>query len=518
MLATKMMRLIVSANSPLEISPKTVTCPFDLFSCDFSKEIDKHARKYANRCHNMVSNSYREAYQKVAVVCTDMGVKPPEINDKVSLLGAITRTTTEHWWRRNLRSMLARELESREIKDNHVNRFKSIYVSKMGLDIHIEQIRRNRHLLESYLATNEEGQEYTLAELADLSVSNPKNRRNELMCRMAGFEQYADDQGHVGVFWTVTCPSRMHASFYASGKPNPKYDGTTPDQAQKYLCKDVWYLIRSKFKREGLTPYGFRVVEPQHDGTPHWHFLVFLPPEQVEQATEIVRHYALLEDGDEKGAVEHRFTVEKIDRSKGTATGYIAKYISKNLDGHGVDKDLYGIDMDDSTKRVRAWASTWHIRQFQQVGGPSVTPWREMRKIKKLMGEERAIEKAWIAAQISKWNMFVEAMGGHDCGRNQMVKLAKEWSDDHNQYGDPVGWETIGVKADGIVVSTRLHEWKIELAVADPESIEARSAGAPCATAQPHRRAEQREAPWSPINNCTLYIKDSLIKLPFPEF
>jgi hypothetical protein len=32
-------------------------------------------------------------------------------------------------------------------------------------------------------------------------------------------------------------------------------------------------------------------------------------------------------------------------------------------------------------------------------------------------------------------------MGGIECGRgNHSVNLSKEWSEDENQYGDPLGW------------------------------------------------------------------------------
>ena len=45
------------------------------------------------------------------------------------------------------------------------------------------------------VAENELGDTYTLAELAELSTSNPINRRHELMTRIRGFEEFAQQFG-----------------------------------------------------------------------------------------------------------------------------------------------------------------------------------------------------------------------------------------------------------------------------------------------------------------------------------
>ena len=426
------------------------------------------ARNEARSCTRIAAKAKNEsnALENLKGYISAYGIPLPFATTRK---GIIARLKDEQWWRRQLRVIHGQEVETTAISLNMVNKRHQIYVSDASLARRRGQRQRNRALLESLEAINELGDSFTLQELTEFSVSNPKNRRAELMVRIAGFEQIADELGHVGEFYTLTCPSRMHASLQKSGERNPNYDETTPVQAQKYLT-ELWARIRTAFSNKGIKVYGLRVVEPHHDGTPHWHMLFFMEQRDRNAVRQIIKKYALMDSPSEPGAEKYRFKAVRIDKSKGTAAGYVAKYISKNIDGYGVDNDTHGRDAKSSSERIEAYSTTWRIRQFQQIGGPPVTVWRELRKLRNgLEAESESLHKAYQAADSGNWAEFVKIMGGPVSRKaDYPVKLLRVWSDKPGKYGEPIGDKVIGILCGDESITTHIHEWKIQFKPENP--------------------------------------------------
>ncbi|OIQ24887.1 replication endonuclease [uncultured Vibrio sp.] len=390
--------------------------------------------------------------------------------EQFSLNGEVGRYCDDKWWLRRLRKELRRNIEAALHHLNQVNKKKSLYCSQLTLKARIKQKQYAEEYLANTIATNEYGQSFTLLELSKKGVSDPKIRKGELMVRARGFEDLAKELGHEATFLTITCPSKYHRSYSASGHENPKWGGYTPLDGQKYL-NNIWKLIRSKLNRLGIRFYGFRVAEPQHDGTPHWHLLLFVDPSQYQEMIEIMRDYSMKEDREEKGAEEHRFTEVKIDPEKGSATGYIAKYISKNIDGSDLDSGVYGEDPLDAAARVDAWAACWGIRQFQQLGGCSVTVWRELRRLKETQGLDDIAQSIVEAADTGNWKVFTQKMGGVFCKRKEQVfQPHYEVSFDKDtgafntsQYCTEEFIRALkGVVTRGRELITRVYQWRIE--------------------------------------------------------
>ncbi len=385
-------------------------------------------------------------------------------------LRATARIESPSWWLRRLKHIHDQWREHLMIAAGYVHAKSAPYCSDPALKEWQAQKKSNREFLQAFELEDEDGNRISLVDKYDGSIANPAIRRCELMTRMRGFEDIAEQENLAGDFYTLTAPSKFH-SMHNSGKRNHKWRGASPRQTQKYLCR-IWSQVRAAWKRAGIRVFGFRVAEPHHDETPHWHMLLFMLPTDIELARDIFCTYAHWEDSEElqsQEALKARFHVVPIDKELGSATGYIAKYISKNIDGYALDDELddeSGKPLKETAKRVSAWASRWRIRQFQQIGGAPVTVYRELRRLRdKELRLFPEISPAQVAADEGNWAGYTLAQGGPLVARKDLrVRLNYDITENGNDYGDNVSRIT-GVFApesgSNSIIYTRTTTYKI---------------------------------------------------------
>ncbi|EPO5286601.1 replication endonuclease [Enterobacter kobei] len=417
---------------------------------------------------------------------------------------AISRLIKDEWWVNQLKAQRMRWCEALLIAAGEVNKDRSPYASKRAIrDVHARRLANLEYLKSCELENKVTGERIDLISKVMGSISNPEIRRMELMNTIAGIERYAASVGDVGMFITLTTPSKYHPTRQV-GKGESKtvqlnhgWNETafTPKDGQRYLCR-IWSLMRTAFKDNDLEVYGMRVVEPHHDGTPHWHMMLFCKPGQRKAINEIMRRYALKEDGHEKGAAKQRF--ESRHLNQGGAAGYIAKYIAKNIDGYALDGQLdhdTGKPLKDTAAAVTAWASTWRIPQFKPIGLPTMGAYRELRKLPRgvsIASEfDDRVEAARAAADKGDFDLYIIAQGGANMPRDaQAVRVARKLTDEVNEYEEDIE-RVIGIYAPHLgahrVHVTRTAEWRIVPKVLAVEPLTLKSGSA---------------APRSPVNNC----------------
>ncbi|QZQ52283.1 replication endonuclease [Erwinia persicina] len=423
---------------------------------------------------------YAHLLYTVAAAITRQLKQTPPLWDKVTskffgpedVASALSRMSAERWWKNRLRRIAASWREHLQIALANVSKKHTPYASTMNVIEWREQKRRTREFLKGMDLQDDDGNRISLIDKYDGSVANPAIRRCELMTRIRGFEDICNEMGFVGEFYTITAPSRYHATI-KTGHRNRKWNGANPAETQRYLC-NLWQKVRAKLHREDIRIFGIRVAEPHHDATPHWHMLMFMLPENVDRVRQIIRDYAYQEDSRElttEKARKARFHAEAIDPEKGSATGYVAKYISKNIDGYALDGELddeSGKELKQTAPAVSAWAARWHIRQFQFVGGAPVTVYRELRR---MADSETAhglsVEFAAVhdAADQGEWAEYVNAQGGPFVRRDELaVRTWYQSGDELNEYGE----ETVRIKGvystavgEDTPILTRLVQWKI---------------------------------------------------------
>ncbi|WP_425332252.1 replication endonuclease [Lelliottia amnigena] len=449
-------------------------------------------------------------------------VVPPAWNapwERERIFTAILRMCSPDWWGRKIWRLRCDWRENQLRAIGAVHKKAHAYVSASSLMEWQEQRRKNRDFFKSHELVDEDGNVSSLEEMINKSTSNPAIRRHELMARMAGVELVAQQRGDVGIFLTITCPSKYHSNIQ-SGHHNAKWNHTTVAQAQQYLCR-VWNRATAKLKREDLRPYGFRVAEPHHDGTPHWHALLFMPQAEVKATVAILREYFIKEDRAELGRnTGARFKSKKMDPRKGSATAYIAKYISKNIDGHALAGELddeSGKPLKETAKYAMAWASLHRIRQFQPMGQPPVTVYRELRKLSNqitarqkiantfkrgaAMLADPAMDAVCAAADVGCFATYILRQGGVLIPREDyIVRLAYQDADEMNAYCE-IPEKVFGVWSprlgDASRICTRLVKWTIR--AKSKATTEAKSGPGLGVAVLPSPTGDA----WSSVNNST---------------
>lgn len=487
----------------------------DLTASD--SEIVETARRRANSAATMLSRAGDPAVAEAIIehTCTQANVPQPKGD---TITARIKRISCENWWRRKLRTNHARTIENGNIKLGIVRAKREPYASRDAVYRCLRQEERNRAMMEKTILQNEHGDRFSLQELAELSTSNKAIRRAELMTRIRGMEDFASEYGYAALFVTITCPSYFHATSHASGRaaPNPLYRGMTPRQGQTYLCK-VWCQIRAKLDREGIAAFGLRVAEPHHDGCPHWHLIIFVKQDEASALEGIIRHYALLDSPEELGAQKHRCKFVQINAEQGSATGYVAKYIAKNIDGYKLETDLNGEPAITASIHVTAWAKTHGIRQFQAFGAGSVMVWRELRRIpfEAVKDAPEHLQQAWHAAQKqvlsdgegfqrADYAQYLKAIGGAAIPRKHaLIRLAKVHFDTPGRYGEPMGEKPIGIVASDapfkVYESVRYQWQRVE---SHPHGVKPIAADG-TSQAQAALQKIGFGSAWTRVNNCT---------------
>lgn len=458
----------------------------------------------------------RQAWERVAAEAMRLEVIPPAFEQlrrkkrrrkpvPYELIPpSLARMLCADWWYRKLWQMRCEWREEQLRAVCLVNKKASPYVSYEAVIHKREQRRKSLEFFRSHELINEDGDTLDMEDVVNASNSNPAHRRNEMMACVKGLELIAEMRGDCAVFYTITCPSRFHATLN-NGRPNPKWTSATVRQSSDYLV-DTFAAFRKAMHKAGLRWYGVRVAEPHHDGTVHWHLLCFMRKKDRRSITAMLRKFAIREDREELGTnTGPRFKSELINPRKGTPTSYIAKYISKNIDGRGLAKEISketGRSLRDSAEHVSAWASLHRVQQFRFFGIPGRQAYRELRLLAgqaaRVQGERKAgapvldnprLDAVLAAADAGCFATYIMKQGGVLVPRkHHLVRTAYELNDEPSAYGDH-GIRIYGIWSPIIEgrICTHAIKWKMVRKAVDVQ--EAAADQGAC-------------APWTRGNNC----------------
>ncbi|EMU1904364.1 replication endonuclease [Salmonella enterica] len=434
---------------------------------------------------------------------------------------AISKMLSVRFWSRHFRTFTRRWREHLYIAVGDVRRQRSVICSPQWVQHWLASRKRGREIMaETDLEDEETGETLPLLSAVDASVSNNEKRRAEMLTRVKGLEELAaldhmsQDSDYVALFFTWTAPQQYHA-WLETGRRNRKWNGASPRETQRYFTR-TFKNFSTALTRRAIHIFGMHVTESHHDGTPHWHGILFVRREQEATLRDVFEGYANAENCSAhrpgKPPEQSQLMIKPVDKRMGSLTAYITKHICRNLEGcapGGRDKET-GRPWTELARHSAAWASLWGIKQFQFTGGPPVSVWRELRKLsdqKQADSVSPVFGELHHAAGAGDWAEYTRLQGGLPAARKNLTMRtwyqAASEPDECGQYTAIIK----GVYLPGTgkaPVATRTRKWKVKT---------------PRQNVKPGFMKNRRKpalTPWTRINNCTMRRKQPVDHPPDP--
>ncbi|ENL8136895.1 replication endonuclease [Salmonella enterica] len=434
---------------------------------------------------------------------------------------AISKMLSVRFWSRHFRTFTRRWREHLYIAVGDVRRQRSVICSPQWVQHWLASRKRGREIMaETDLEDEETGETLPLLSAVDASVSNNEKRRAEMLTRVKGLEELAaldhmsQDSDYVALFFTWTAPQQYHA-WLETGRRNRKWNGASPRETQRYFTR-TFKNFSTALTRRDIHIFGMHVTESHHDGTPHWHGILFVRREQEATLRDVFEGYANAENCSAhrpgKPPEQSQLMIKPVDKRMGSLTAYITKHICRNLEGcapGGRNKET-GRPWTELARHSAAWASLWGIKQFQFTGGPPVSVWRELRKLsdqKQADSVSPVFGELHHAAGAGDWAEYTRLQGGLPAARKNLTMRtwyqAASEPDECGQYTAIIK----GVYLPGTgkaPVATRTRKWKVKT---------------PRQNVKPGFMKNRRKpalTPWTRINNCTMRRKQPVDHPPDP--
>lgn len=171
----------------------------------------------------------------------------------------LLRMMAPAWWYTKIKRARDVQREHMAIAVGQVQKAASAYVSRGALNEWTEQKRRNAEFFKKFDLMNQDGDRVSMADMVYGSVSNPAVRRCELMVRMRGFEDIANETGMAGEFYTITAPSRYH-SVHSKGGFVSQWNGCKPNVRISSALAHFFFVFWLAF--EGISELIKRLRHP----------------------------------------------------------------------------------------------------------------------------------------------------------------------------------------------------------------------------------------------------------------